>query len=59
MSEENFLVLKMSWPKSSLVAVPANHSCVGGGHGKIVMENHAGTSVNIEAGVLIAKVRKN
>ena len=48
----------MNWPKQSLLAVPAIYSFDVGDHGKIVMENHADTSVNIEAGALMAKVRK-
>ena len=58
MSQGNFLVSETNWPKKSLLAVPAIYSCDGGGHGKIVMENHADTSVYIEAGALIAKVNK-
>ena len=41
MSQGNFLVSETNWPKKSLLAVPAIYSCDGGGHGKIVMENHA------------------
>ena len=48
----------MNWPKKSLLAIPALYSCDGGGHGKIVIENNAETCVKIEAGALIAKVRK-
>ena len=58
MSQGIFLVSETNWPKKSLLAVPAIYSCDGGGHGKIVMENHADTSVYIEAGALIAKVNK-
>ena len=57
-SQGNFLVLEMNWPKKSLLAIPAIYSCDGWGHGKIVIENHAETCVKIEAGALIAKVRK-
>ena len=58
MSQGNFLVSETNWPKKSLLAVPAIYSCDGGGHGKIVMENHADTIVYIEVGALIAKVNK-
>ena len=59
LSQGNFLVSEMKWPKKSLLAIPAIYSCDGrGGHVKIIMENHADKSVNIKAGALIAKVRK-
>ena len=58
MSQGNFLVSEMSWPKKSVLAIPEIYSCDGDGHGKIVLENHAETRVKIEAGALIAKVRK-
>ena len=48
----------MNWPKKSLLAIPEIYSCDGGGHGKTFIENHAETRVKIEAGALIAKVRK-
>ena len=55
MSQGNFLVSEMNWPKKSLLAIHAIYSYDGGGHCKIVIENHAETSVKNEA--LIAKVR--
>ena len=58
LSQGNFLVSETNWPKKSLLAIPEIYSCDGGGHGKIVIENHAETRVKIEAGALIAKVRK-
>ena len=58
MSQGNFLVSEMNWPKKSLLAIPAIYSCDGRGHGKIVIENHAETCVKIDAGALIAKVMK-
>ena len=58
MSQGNLLVSEMNWPKKSLLAIPEIYSCDGGGHGKIVIENHTETRVKIEAGALIAKVRK-
>ena len=48
----------MKWPKKSLLAITVIYSCDGGGHGKIVMENHAVTSAKTEGGALLAKVRK-
>ena len=58
MSQRNFLVSEMNWLEKSLLSIPAIYSCDDGGHGKIVKENHADKSVNIEASALIAKVRK-
>ena len=58
MSQGNFLVSKMNWPKKSLLAIPEIYSCDGGGHGKIVIENHTETRVKIEAGAVIDKIRK-
>ena len=46
----SFLVLEMNRPKKSLLPIPAMYSCDGGGHGKIVMEKHSDTSINIKAG---------
>ena len=34
MSQGNFLVSEMNWPKKSLLAIPEIYSCDGGGHGK-------------------------
>ena len=38
-----------------ILAILAIYSCGGGAHGKSVMENHAETSVKIEADALIKK----
>ena len=58
MPQGNFLVSEMYRPKKSFLVIPEINSCDGGGHSKIVIENHAETRVKIKAGALIAKVRK-
>ena len=57
MSRGHFLVSEKDWPKKSLMAIPAIYLC-DGGHGELLLENHAKTSVKIKSGALIAKVRK-